>query len=96
MITAAAFTSNDPSQPVGWVMEYGSREVGSAYTVEAHRRKGLCAVMSVAACQSLLRECPDLPVYGLVKKGDRTGIMNAKKLGFVESNFQANDLMIQR
>ena len=64
----AAYCCDNPSQPVAWILQYANREVGSLYTVEQHRNKGLALAVTAAQYRTVLEETPNIPLYGLVEK----------------------------
>lgn len=66
-------------------MLYANRQIGSLYTSEAHRKKGLALAVTAALCRTLLAECPDIPPYCLVREGDKTHKL-FEKLGFVDNH----------
>lgn len=85
--SAAAFTEEDPSQPVSWAMQYHNGMIGALYTSEAHRRKGLGLAVTASLCRSILEYSPSIPPYTDID-GDAVASSNLfEKLGFVLSPF---------
>ena len=83
--TMAAYCCDNPSKPVAWILQYANREIGSLHTVEQHRNKGLGLVVTAALCRTVLEETPDIPLYGLVEKGNSVYKLY-EKLGWVSSH----------
>ena len=61
--SVAIYHKKSPTQPVSWVLEFQSREMGHAYTMETHRKKGFASLVTIALCQSLLEDSPDIPPF---------------------------------
>ena len=83
-LSAAAFPDENPSQPVAWVLQYPNRMIGTLYTMEAHRRKGLGLAVTASLCRSILEDSPNILPYGEISEKDQASINLFKKLGFVQ------------
>ena len=62
LFSVAIFQEENPLEPVSWVMEYPSRELGYGYTLENHRGKMLYSIANIALCQVLLYDSPTTPL----------------------------------
>ena len=78
----AAYCCDNPSQPVSWILQYASREIGSVHTLEDHRNKDLALAVTAALCRTVLEESPNISPYCLIVEGD-TSYRILEKLGFV-------------
>ena len=85
--TMAAYCCDNPSQPVAWILQYANREIGSLYTVEQHRNKGLALAVTAALCRTVLEESPNTSPYCLVVEGSPAYRLFGK-LGFVSCHNQ--------
>ena len=79
--TCAVFDDQHSTNPVAWVIEYPSGEIGHLYTVEEHRRKGLATVLVREMCRKVIAR-GDLPLT--VTTYDNPAYLVLKKLGFME------------
>ena len=87
--SVAAYSNNDPSEPVSWVMVYATFEIGSLYTSESHRRKGLGQAVMAAMCCILLDNGSGIPPYCLIKTDKIKSKQLVEKLGFTKTEFEA-------
>ena len=85
----AIFQEENPLEPVSWVMEYPSRELGYGYTLENHRGKMLNSIANIALCQVLLYDSPTTPLYGTTEEGNIKIEAVLERLGFVKSGYMA-------
>lgn len=82
--SAAVFPEEDPSQPVAWAMQYQNREIGTLYTMEAHRRRGLGLAVMASLCRSLFEDSPpNIPLCCGVIVGETISAKLVEKLGFL-------------
>ena len=79
--SAAAFSDDNDTQPVSWIMQYAFSELGILHTIDAHRRKGLGLGVMAALCRSVKQRSPITPFLGSVK--GNSSIQLAKKLGLL-------------
>ena len=87
----AAYLDEDSSNanPVAWAMLYGTREVGSLYTLEPHRRKGLGLAVMAALCRGLVDDSSGIPPYCLIEEDNIRSKGLVTKLGFVYTGYEA-------
>lgn len=84
--TAAAYTEEDPSQPVAWVLQYHNGMIGPMYTMEEHRRKGLMRAVLSSLCKACFENAPQIPLYCVAVLGTEENIISlVSSLGFVTS-----------
>ena len=88
LTTVAVFSKADPAQPVAWIMQYASGELGSLFTLESHRRKGLGLAVTAAMCRAVLDKYPDIPPHCTIVEKTTTFKL-FEKLGFVDSHIQS-------
>ena len=53
--SVAAYSKSHPFNPVSWIMQYETGEIGNSYTLKMHRKKGL----SLACLTSLFQSIAD-------------------------------------
>ena len=76
------------TQPIAWVLEYPSRELGSSYTFEGYRRKGFGSLLLATLANCLHKDNYEIPILGTVEKGNVNYIL-LKQLGAIESGYVA-------
>ena len=79
--SAAAFSDEDDTQPVSWIMQYAFSELGPLLTINDHRRKGLGLAVMAALCRSVKQRSSITPFVGCVE--GNSSIRLAEKLGFL-------------
>ena len=82
--TVAIFDCQDHINPVAWVIEYPSGEIGHLYTVEEHRQKGQATVVMREMCKKVIAR-GDLPLCVTTYDNPTYGLL--KKLGFLELDY---------
>lgn len=84
-LSAAAFPVEDPSRPVSWILQYSSGAIGTLYTMEAHRKKGLGLAVAASLCQAILDSNPDFPPHCQVDLYESVSAHLFRRLGFIQS-----------
>ncbi len=79
--TVAAFDVIDSTKPVAWVIQYPYGEIGHAYTLEEHRRKGLNIFLKRKICKEVMAR-GNLPA--VVSQRDNPVYGQNMALGFIE------------
>lgn len=82
--SAALYREDDLSNPLAWILEYQTREIGYAYTSEFYRKNGYAALVGAALCKALVKDWPGVPPFATVTKDN-----SLLGLGFVRSGFVA-------
>lgn len=54
--SVAAYQADDPTKPIGWIMQYPNGHLAHAYVFEEFRRKGLIALLIREICKQILRD----------------------------------------
>ena len=79
--TSAIFHTSDPENPVAWILTYPFGQIGHAYVLADHRRKGLGPVVTVDLCKKVKGGGGIVPE---VVSNNEHAIRRAKTIGFVE------------
>ena len=79
--SAAAFSDDNDTQPVSWIMLYAFMSFGHFFTIDNHRRKGLGLAVMAALCRSVKQQLSITPFLSRIE-GESIPQL-AEKLGFL-------------
>ena len=78
--TSAMFHISDPENPVAWILTYPFGQIGHAYVLTDHRRKGLGPIVTLDLCKKIR----DGGIAPEVVSNNEHAIRRAIAIGFVE------------
>ena len=78
--SSAIFHTSNPENPVAWILTYPFGQIGHAYVLADHRRKGLGPVVTVDLCKKVKGG----GIVPEVVSNNENAIRRAKTIGFVE------------
>ena len=87
----AIFRTDNPTKPIGWVLQYPYGHLAHIYVLEEFRGKGLSMILRKKMCDWIITD-GDLPQYVILKPNAITA-HSTKVAGFIEM-FQKKSLSV--
>jgi len=87
----AMFRTDNPTKPIGWMLQYPYGNIAHTYVLEEFRGKGLSLILAKEMCDRII-EGGDLP-ESVIVNGNLIATHLLKKAGYIEM-FQEKALSV--